>query len=210
MKSQASIQSFSKQKGSIQSLDLPESLQNQEWNKDLVHQVILANITATHQGTKAQKTRSEVRGGGAKPWKQKGTGRARAGTTRGPIWRTGGVTFAAKTNKKVKKVNKKMHQKAMMQILSHLLDTDRLILVDALILETPKTKVLKEKLNAMNINNACLVASNIDMNITLASRNIPNISLISAEKVTPLKLLKHKHIVMDKEAFESLTEAYSA
>lgn len=205
MKKQVTIQSFSGSKKELNELEIPQSLLNIEINKDLIHQVITAYVSSTHQGTKAQKTRSQVRGGGAKPWKQKGTGRARAGTTRGPIWRGGGVTFAAKSNQKTKKINKKMYNKAMIQIISHLLDTERLVFVDSIKIDEPKTKLLKNRLNSLKLENVCIVANEPNLNIQLASRNIPQVSFVTSNKLNPVQLLKHQHILMEQVAFQAIT-----
>lgn len=204
MKNQTNIQSFSGKAKDLKGLVIPQSLLDVEINKDLIHQVVVAHLASTHHGTRAQKTRSEVRGGGAKPWKQKGTGRARAGTIRGPIWRGGGVTFAAKSQDNTKKVNKKMYKKAMMHILSHLLESERLLVVDAIDLAEPKTKLLKSRLESFSLKDVCLVVNKANINVELAARNIPQVSLVTINKVNPVLLLKHKNILMEQDAFNSL------
>ena len=140
-----------------------------EYNEALVHQVVTAFLAGGRQGTKAQKTRSEVAGGGKKPWRQKGTGRARAGTIRSPIWRSGGTTFAAKPQDHGQKVNKKMYRAAMRSILSELARTDRLVVIEGLGVEQPKTKLLVSQLNEFGVENVLIVADEVDKNLYLAA-----------------------------------------
>ena len=152
-----------------------------EYNEALVHQVVTAFLADARQGTRAQKTRSEVAGGGKKPWRQKGTGRARAGTIRSPIWRSGGVTFAAKPQDHSQKVNRKMYRAAMRSILSELARTDRLMIVETFDVELPKTKLLVEALNGYGVDNVLIVADGIDKNLYLASRNLHKVDVRDVE-----------------------------
>ena len=160
-----------------------------EFNEALIHQVVVAYQAGGRAGTKAQKTRAEVRGGGAKPWKQKGTGRARAGSIRSPIWRKGGKTFAATPRCYAQKVNRKMYQGAMRSIVSELSRQERLVVVEDLLLEQPKTKMLLAKLNEFNLSSALLVSDAIDRNLILAARNLHNVLVCAPNKLPLLTYL---------------------
>lgn len=159
--------------GSEKKLEVNEVVFGCDYNEPLIHQVVTSYLNAGRAGTKAQKTRSEVRGGGIKPWRQKGTGRARAGTIRSPLWRKGGVTFAAKPRSYEQKVNKKMYRGAIRSILSELIRMERLVIVDALTLETPKTKSFIDMLDKLQIKQTVLIITNaVEENLYLASRNL--------------------------------------
>jgi large subunit ribosomal protein L4 len=147
-----------------------------------VHQAVVAYMAAGRSGTKSQKTRSDVSGGGAKPWNQKGTGRARAGTSRGPLWRSGGVTFAARPRDYSKKLNKKMYRSAMCSIFSELVRSESLIIVDSYGVNEPKTKAMVVELEKLNVNNVLLISDEEDSNITLSARNIPNCETLTSNK----------------------------
>jgi large subunit ribosomal protein L4 len=188
------------------SITVSDTVFSRDFNEDLVHQVVTAYMAAGRAGTKAQKNRSAVSGGGAKPWRQKGTGRARAGTSRSPIWRSGGVTFAAQPRNYSKKVNKKMHRAAMQAILSELARQERLIIVDSLAQETPKTKELFSKLRGMGLENALLVTDQYDENLHLSSRNIVNVEAIHAGAVNPVSLIAHENVVMTTDAIKKIEE----
>jgi large subunit ribosomal protein L4 len=161
------------------------------------------------QGTRAQKTRSEVSGGGKKPWRQKGTGRARAGTIRSPIWRSGGVTFAAKPQDHSQKLNKKMYRAGMAAILSQLAREGRLAVVDSISVEAPKTKLLAAKLKAMNLDHVMVIADQIDENLFLASRNLPNVLVVEPRFADPLSLVFYKKVVVTKGAIDKLQEMFA-
>ncbi|HFE37939.1 MAG TPA: 50S ribosomal protein L4 [Gammaproteobacteria bacterium] len=188
------------------SITLSDTVFSRDFNEDLVHQVVTAYMAAGRAGTKAQKNRSAVNGGGAKPWRQKGTGRARAGTSRSPIWRSGGVTFAAQPRNYSQKVNKKMHRAAMQAILSELARQERLVVVDSLAQETPKTKELYAKLQGMGLKNVLLVTDQYDENLHLSARNIVNVDTISANAINPVSLIAHENILMTKEAVKKIEE----
>lgn len=178
-----------------------------DFNQGLVHQVVTAYMAASRSGNSAQKTRSEVRGGGKKPWKQKGTGRARAGTIRSPIWRSGGVTFAAKPRCYEQKVNKKMYRAALRSIFSELVRQDRLILVDELKLEEAKTKALITKLKQFNIDKSVLVVTlQHDPVLALAGRNLHTVGIFEASEIGPVHLLQFDKVLMTSEALKSLEE----
>ncbi len=177
-----------------------------EFNEPLVHQVVTAFMAGGRQGSKKQKTRSEVRGGGKKPWRQKGTGRARAGTIRSPIWRSGGVTFAATPRDHSQKVNRKMYRGAMQCILSELVRQERLVVVDAFELAEPKTKLMVAKLKELSADGALVVGSEISENVYLASRNIPKVDVCDAQALDPVSLIAHDKVVVTVDALKKIEE----
>ena len=187
-------------------LTVSETTFGREFNEALVHQVVVAFAAGARQGTRAQKTRSEVSGGGAKPWRQKGTGRARAGTIRSPIWRTGGVTFAAKPQDHSQKVNKKMYRGAMKSILSELVRQERLIVVDNFALEAPKTKALVAKLKELELTDALIVTSEVDENLFLAARNLYKVDARDVAGIDPVSLIAFDKVVMTAEAVKQVEE----
>ncbi|MFL2501559.1 MAG: 50S ribosomal protein L4 [Luminiphilus sp.] len=178
-----------------------------EYNEALVHQVVTAYLSGARQGTRAQKTRAEVAGGGKKPWRQKGTGRARAGTIRSPIWRSGGVTFAAKPQDHSQKVNRKMYRAAMRSILSELARTDRLMIVEALDVEQPKTKLLVETLKGYGVDNVLIVADSVDKNLYLASRNLHKVDVRDVEGADPVSLIAYDKVMITVDAVKKFEEA---
>lgn len=178
-----------------------------EYNEALVHQVVTSYLAGARQGSRAQKTRSEVAGGGRKPWKQKGSGRARAGTIRSPLWRSGGVTFAAKPQDHSQKVNKKMYRAAMRTIWSELVRQDRLVVVEELKLEAPKTKLFIAKMAELNIENALIVSDQLDDNLFLAARNIPNVDVRDAASIDPVSLIAYDKVLVTVGALKQVEEA---
>ena len=178
-----------------------------EFNEALVHQVTTDFMANQRSGTKAQKNRSAVSGGGAKPRPQKGSGRARAGTTRSPIWRTGGVTFAAQPKDYNKKINKKMYKGALNCIFNELLKQERLFLSDKLNFAEKKTKLGKELLDRLKITNALFISSENNANVFFSLRNIKNISVIDYNDINPHILMKHDNIVIDKDVLEHIEKA---
>lgn len=177
-----------------------------EFNEALVHQVVVAYMSGARQGTRAQKTRAEVAGGGKKPWRQKGTGRARAGTATSPIWRKGGVTFAARPQDHSQKVNKKMYRSAMRSILSELARQDRLIAVEEFTVEAPKTKLLATKLEEMQLSKVLIVTSELNANLYLAARNLPHVDVIEASAVDPVSLIAYENVLMTVSALRQFEE----
>ncbi len=178
-----------------------------EFNESLIHQIVTAYMAAGRSGTKAQKTRAEVRGGGAKPWKQKGTGRARAGTIRSPIWRTGGRTFAAKPRCFKQKVNRKMYKGALRSIFSELIRQDRLLVVSTFEIDAPRTKVLLKKLNDMNLGEQVLiVCDEIDNNLYLAARNLPHVEVGDAISIAsdPVELVGAQKVLITEKALKQI------
>lgn len=178
-----------------------------DFNEPLVHQVVVAFMAGGRQGSKAQKTRSEVSGGGKKPWRQKGTGRARAGTIRSPIWRSGGVTFAAKPRDYEQKVNRKMYRGALQCILSELVRQERLVVVDEFALEAPKTKALQEKLKGLGLDNVLIVADQVDENLFLSARNLPHVDVRDVQGVDPVSLIAFEKVLVTVPALKKLEEA---
>lgn len=190
-----------------QSLEVSDDTFGQAFNEALVHQVVTAYMAGARAGTHAQKTRAEVSGGGKKPWKQKGSGRARAGTIRSPLWRSGGIVFAAKPRDYSQKVNKKMYRGAIRSMLSELIRSNCLTVVDSLSLEEAKTKLMLEKLHKLGLEQHLLiVVDEIDINLYLASRNIPNIEVIDVRSVEPVSLIKYKHVLMTTKAIKQIEE----
>jgi large subunit ribosomal protein L4 len=175
-----------------------------EFNESLVHQVVVTYLAGARQGSVKQKTRSEVSGGGKKPWRQKGTGRARAGTTRGPLWRTGGVTFAARPQDHSKKINKKMYRGALRCILSELVRQDRLLVVDEFTVENHKTKGLVEKLTALDLQNVLIISDEIDQNLVLAARNLHKVDVLEATGVDPVSLIGFDKVLMTVPALKKV------
>ena len=177
-----------------------------DFNEALVHQVVTAYMAGGRQGTRAQKTRSEVRGGGKKPWRQKGTGRARAGTIRSPLWRSGGVTFAAKPQNFEQKVNRKMYRAALCSIFSELVRQERLVVVDDFSVETPKTKAFNAKLKDIGVSNALILAENVEQNLHLASRNVPHIDVRDVAGLDPVSLVAFEKVVVTVPALKKIEE----
>jgi large subunit ribosomal protein L4 len=188
-------------------VEVSEATFARDYNESLIHQVVTAYLAGGRQGTRAQKNRSAGAGGGKKPWRQKGTGRARAGTIRSPIWRSGGVTFAATPQDHSQKVNKKMYRSAMRSILSELARSERLVVVESMSLEQPKTKLLVEALKGYGLDNVLIVASEVDQNLYLASRNLHKVDVRDVEGVDPVSLIAHEKVVVTVDAVKKFEEA---
>ena len=177
-----------------------------DYNEALVHQLVTAYLAGARQGSKAQKNRADVSGGGAKPWRQKGTGRARAGTSRGPIWRSGGVTFAARPRDYDQKLNKKMYRAAKQAIWSELVRQDRLVVVDSFDVADHKTKAFAAKLDGMDLTNVLIVDSEVNKNVYLASRNLPNVAVAEADGVDPVSLISFEKVLVTVPALKKVEE----
>ena len=188
-------------------LEVSDATFGQEFNEALVHQVVVAFGAGARQGTKAQKTRSEVRGGGKKPWRQKGTGRARAGTIRSPIWIGGGRAFAAKPRDFDQKVNKKMYRGAVKSILSELVRQERLVVVEKFGVDAPKTKELLGKLNELELKDVLIVTAEVDENLFLASRNLYKVDVRDVQGIDPVSLIAFDKVLMTADAVKQLEEA---
>lgn len=189
-----------------QQVTVSEVAFGREFNESLVHQVVTAYMAGARQGTQSQKTRAEVSGGGKKPWRQKSTGRARSGTTRSPIWRSGGVTFAAKPRSYEQKVNRKMYRGAMQCILSELVRQNRLVLIEDLKVDAPKTKALMAQLKVLNLENVLIVTESDDQNLYLSARNIPHVDVRDVQGCDPLGLVSFDKVLMTVDALKKLEE----
>jgi len=190
--------------------DAPETVFGREYNEDLVHQIVVAYQANARQGTRAQKDREQVKHTTKKPWRQKGTGRARAGMTSSPIWRGGGRTFPNSPEENfTQKINKKMYRAGMASIFSQLAREGRLAVVDSLKVEAPKTKLLAAKFKAMNLESVLVIADEVDDNLYLASRNLPNVLVLEPRYADPLSLVHYKKVLVTKAAIEKLKEMFA-
>ncbi len=192
--------------GGSETLQVSDAVFGADFNEALIHQVVTAYMAGGRSGTKAQKSRSDVSGGGAKPWRQKGMGRARAGTSRSPIWRSGGVTFAARPRDYSQKVNRKMYRGAVCSILSELVRQERLVVVDAFSVEAPKTKELVGKLNDLGMKEALIVTAQPDENLYLAARNIYDVDVRDVNEIDPVSLVGFQKVLITAEAIKTLEE----
>jgi len=188
------------------SIQVSDAVFGAEFKESLVHQVVTAYMAAARSGTKAQKNRAAVAGGGAKPWRQKGTGRARAGTIRSPLFRKGGITFAAQPRDYSQKVNRKMYRGAIRSILSELVRQDRLVVVDGFAVDAPKTKQLTGKLAELGLKDVLIVTDSIDENLLLAARNLYGVDVRDADDVDPVSLVGFDKILMTSAALKQLEE----
>jgi len=189
-----------------QAIEVSDRIFGAEFNETLVHQAVVAYMAGGRQGTRAQKTRAEVSGGGAKPFRQKGTGRARAGSIRSPIWRTGGVTFAAKPQDHSQKLNKKMYRAAMRSILAELARSERLVVVDEFTVDAPKTKGLLAKLNGLNLSDVLIVTDAVDQNLYLAARNLPHVDVRDVQGSDPVSLIAYDKVLITVSAVKKFEE----
>lgn len=187
-------------------IQVSEAVFGKAFNEPLIHQVVTAYLAGARQGTHAQKNRSAVSGGGKKPWKQKGTGRARAGTIRSPIWRTGGVTFAATTQDYSQKFNKKMYRAAIRSILSELVRQERLVLVDSFTVSSNKTKDFVAKLDELKLSDVLIVSDVVDENLYLAARNLHKVDVCDVAAVNPVSLIKYSKVLMTVPALRQFEE----
>lgn len=177
-----------------------------DFNEALVHQVVTGYLAGARRGSKAQKSRSDVRGGGAKPWRQKGTGRARAGSIRSPLWRSGGVTFAARPHSYGQKLNKKMYRGALRAIVSELARQGRLVVVERFTLETPKTRELAGRLKALSLDCALIITEAADRNLELAARNLPQVDVTDVAGLDPVRLIRFDHVLVSVPAIQRMEE----
>ena len=191
-------------------VDAPDTVFARDYNEALVHQVVVAYQANARQGTRAQKNREAVKHSTKKPWRQKGTGRARAGTTSSPLWRGGGRTFPNMADENFShKVNKKMYRAGMAAILSQLARDGRLAVVDSISVDAPKTKLLAAKFKAMGLESVLVIADTVDENLALASRNLPNVLVIEPRYADPLSLVFYKKVLVTKAAIEQLKEMFA-
>jgi large subunit ribosomal protein L4 len=190
-------------------VDVAEAAFGAEFNESLVHQVVTAFLSGSRAGTKAQKTRADVRGGGAKPHAQKGTGRARAGTIRSPIWIGGGRTFAARPRNHSQKVNKKMYRAAMRSVFSELVRQDRLVVAESIKMDAPKTKELAAMLKKLNLDNVLIVNEAFDEKVFLSARNLPNVGICDAGSIDPVVLMRFEKVLITQPALKLIEERLS-
>jgi|TARA_B100000900_G_scaffold414649_1_gene441909 large subunit ribosomal protein L4 len=187
-------------------ITISEATFGKDFNESLVHQAVVSYMAGSRQGSSKQKTRSEVRGGGKKPYRQKGTGRARAGTIRSPLWRGGGVAFAATPRDYSKKINKKMYRAALRSIFSELLRQGKLVAIETPVLEKPKTKEIAKFLKDFSLSKVLFITDNFDSNFYLSARNIPNVDVITVKEINPVILLKSDKVAVTESAFKLIEE----
>jgi len=187
-------------------LTVSETTFGREFNEALIHQVVVAYAAGARQGTRAQKTRAEVSGSGKKPWRQKGTGRARSGDIKSTIWRSGGTTFAAKPQDHSQKVNKKMYRGAIKSILSELVRQDRLVVVEKFELDAPKTKVLVQKLKDLAVEDALIITASLDENLFLAARNLYKVDVRDVQGIDPVSLIAFDKVIVTVDAVKQIEE----
>jgi large subunit ribosomal protein L4 len=187
-------------------VDVSEAAFGRQYNEALVHQVVVAFLATGRQGTKSSKTRSDVRGGGAKPYRQKGTGRARAGTIRSPIWRGGGVTFAAKPRDYSQKVNRKMYRGAMQSILSELIRQGRMVVTDTFAVDAPKTKQIQTLLKDLELESVLVVVEEVDDNLYLGARNLKNVEIVDVQGANPVMLIGYEKVLFTVGALKQVEE----
>ena len=187
-------------------ISISKEVFSKEFNESLVHQAVVSFMAAARQGSAKQKNRSEVRGGGKKPYRQKGTGRARAGTIRSPLWRGGGVTFAARPRDFSKKINKKMYRAAIKSIFSELVRQNRLVAIEKPVLEKPKTKEIANFLKEFSLSKVLIIIDELDMNLYLSARNIPNVDVITVKEINPVNLIKSHKVAVTSEALKQIEE----
>jgi large subunit ribosomal protein L4 len=187
-------------------IKVSETTFGRDFSEALVHQVVTAYLAGSRAGTKAQKNRSAARGGGRKPWRQKGSGRARVGTIRSPIWRGGGKTFAATPKDHSQKVNRKMYRGAMQAILSELVRQERLIVVDGLAADKPGTRALADKLSGLGVEQGLIVMNDLDENVYLSARNIPGVYTLDVSGLDPVSLVAAEKVIMTVDAVEKIQE----
>lgn len=190
--------------GTAEQLELSETAFGARFNEPLVHQAVVAYLAGARQGTRAQKNRSAVRGGGAKPWRQKGTGHARAGSIRSPLWRGGGKIFPAAPRDFSQKLNRKMYRGAMRAILSELVRQGRLVVVDELRLDAPKTRDLLVRLRGLGAEDALVVTEGFDPNVALSGRNLPRVEVCDVPALNPVALVAHEKVVMTLPALKKV------
>ncbi len=187
-------------------IQVSDQVFGRDFSEPLVHQVVVSYLAGGRAGTKAQKNRSAVSGGGRKPWRQKGTGNARAGTIRSPLWRSGGVTFAAQPRDFAQKVNRKQYRSALKAILSELVRQDRLVVVDALKVDEPKTRLVSKMLGDLGVATGVLIDAEPDANLYLAARNLPNVFVLAADRIDPVSLIGAEKVVITPAAIEKIQE----
>lgn len=191
---------------SKEKITVSDAVFGSDYNESLVHQLVTAFLAGARSGTKAQKNRSAVSGGGAKPWRQKGTGRARAGTIRSPLWRSGGVTFAAQPRDYSQKLNKKMYRAGIRSILSELARQERLLIVEDITVDAPKTKQLLEQLKALGVSKTLIISETADEKLYLSARNLPGVEVTDVDGLTPVNLIAYDHVIATVGSIRAIEE----
>ena len=192
--------------GNAGTVSVSDEAFGKEFNQDLVHQAVVAYMAGARQGTRAQKNRSEVSGGGRKPWRQKGSGRARAGTIRSPLWRSGGVTFAAQPQDHSQKINRKMYRAALRSILSELARQERLVVVEDFQVAEPKTKLLVSQLNSFGLDEALIISEEVTENLYLSSRNLHKVDVRDVDGIDPVSLIRFEKVLVTVPALKKIEE----
>ena len=190
-------------------INVSDGVFNVDYNEPLIHQVLTAFMAGSRSGTKAQKSRSEVRGGGKKPWRQKGLGRARAGTSRSPLWRSGGTTFAAQPRDYTQKLNKKMYRTGIRSMLSELNRQQRLIVVEDIAVDAPKTKQMSAKLADLGVSKTLIITETGDEKLYLSARNLPHVEITDVAGMNPVNLVRYDHVVVTVGAVRAIEESLS-
>jgi len=194
--------------GKAKAIQISDAIFAVPMNEDLVHQIATAHRNARRQGAPDRKNRSDVSGSTLKPWRQKGTGRARAGSRTGPLWRGGGVTFSARTKDYSQKVNRKMYRGAVRCILSERFRTNRITVLDTIALADHKTKTCKAWLDSLNVNEVLIVTEGMERNLLLAARNLPNVGVVEVKDIDPIALLHVEHMLVTEQALKTLEESF--
>ena len=203
------IDLVNQENNTLKSIEISDAVFKTDVNEGLIHELVTSYRSNGRSATKAQKNRSRVNGGGAKPWRQKGTGRARAGTSRSPLWVGGGMAFATVERNYSKKINKKAYKRAMQSIFSTLIKEKRVVAIESIQIDSPKTKLAASIIKTLGIESALIIVSDQNTNLELGMRNLPHVKVISAESVDPISLLSYENIIIDEAALKKIEVTYS-
>ena len=203
------IDLVNQENNTLKSIEISDAVFKTDVNEGLIHELVTSYRSNGRSATKAQKNRSRVNGGGAKPWRQKGTGRARAGTSRSPLWVGGGMAFATVERNYSKKINKKAYKRAMQSIFSTLIKENRVVAIESIQIDSPKTKLAASIIKTLGIESALIIVSDQNTNLELGMRNLPHVKVISAESVDPISLLSYENIIIDEAALKKIEVTYS-
>ena len=203
------IDLVNQENNTLKSIEISDAVFKADVNEGLIHELVTSYRSNGRSATKAQKNRSRVNGGGAKPWRQKGTGRARAGTSRSPLWVGGGMAFATVERNYSKKINKKAYKRAMQSIFSTLIKEKRVVVIESIQIDSPKTKLAASIIKTLGIESALIIVSDQNTNLELGMRNLPHVKVISAESVDPISLLSYENIIIDEAALKKIEVTYS-
>ena len=203
------IDLVNQENNTLKSIEISDAVFKTDVNEGLIHELVTSYRSNGRSATKAQKNRSRVNGGGAKPWRQKGTGRARAGTSRSPLWVGGGMAFATVERNYSKKINKKAYKRAMQSIFSTLIKEKRVVVIESIQIDSPKTKLAASIIKALGIESALIIISDQNTNLELGMRNLPHVKVTSVESVDPISLLSYENIIIDEVALKKIEVTYS-